>query len=101
MPLGPGSIKSRSSVYRSSPYREADRLNPKEADMKFSGIDLHSNNCFVVIIDEADRIMYGRRLPNKLSGILAALAPYRDELDGVVVESTYNWYWLGDGLMAG
>ena len=68
--------------------------------MKFSGIDLHSNNCFVVIIDEADRIMYGRRLPNKLSGILAALAPYRDELDGVVVESTYNWYWLVDGLMA-
>lgn len=68
--------------------------------MKFSGIDLHSNNCFVVIIDEADRIMYGRRLPNKLTGILAALAPYRDELDGVVVESTYNWYWLVDGLMA-
>ena len=68
--------------------------------MKFSGIDLHSNNCFVVIIDEADRIMYRRRLPNKLSGILAALAPHRDELDGVVVESTYNWYWLVDGLMA-
>jgi transposase len=67
--------------------------------MKFSGIDLHSNNCFVVIIDEADRIMYRRRLPNKLTGILAALAPYRDELDGVVVESTYNWYWLVDGLM--
>jgi transposase len=68
--------------------------------MKFSGIDLHSNNSFVVIIDEADRIMYRRRLPNELNGILAALAPHRDELDGVVVESTYNWYWLVDGLMA-
>ena len=26
--------------------------------------------------------------------------PYRDELAGVVVESTYNWYWLVDGLKA-
>lgn len=68
--------------------------------MKFSGIDLHSNNSFVVIIDEADQIMYRRRLPNELSGILAALAPHRGELAGVVVESTYNWYWLVDGLMA-
>jgi len=27
------------------------------------------------------------------------LAPYHAELQGVVVESTYNWYWLVDGLM--
>ena len=26
------------------------------------------------------------------------LLPWRDELVGVVVESTYNWYWLVDGL---
>jgi transposase len=26
------------------------------------------------------------------------LEPYRDALVGVVVESTYNWYWLVDGL---
>jgi transposase len=68
--------------------------------MKFSGIDLHSNNSFVVITDETDRIMYRRRLPNKLGEILTALAPHREELSGVVVESTYNWYWLVDGLMA-
>ena len=29
----------------------------------------------------------------------AAMGPHRDELAGVVVESTYNWYWLVDGLM--
>ncbi|MDB5786353.1 IS110 family transposase [Caballeronia mineralivorans] len=40
-----------------------------------------------------------RRLPNELGAILAVLAPHRDELAGVVVESTYNWYWLVDGLM--
>jgi transposase len=32
--------------------------------------------------------------------MLDALLPYRDSLAGVVVESTYNWYWLVDGLQA-
>ena len=67
--------------------------------MKFSGIDLHSNNSVVVVSDEQDRIVYQRRLPNELGQILAALAPHREELVGVVVESTFNWYWLVDGLM--
>jgi transposase len=68
--------------------------------MKYSGIDLHSNNSVVVVSDEADRVVYRRRLPNELSKVLEALEPYRDELAGVVVESTYNWYWLVDGLQA-
>jgi transposase len=66
---------------------------------KFSGIDLHSDNSMVVVSDEEDRIVYQRRLPNDLAGIVQALAPHREELIGVVVESTYNWYWLVDGLM--
>jgi len=28
-----------------------------------------------------------------------ALRPYKQDLQGCVVESTYNWYWLVDGLM--
>ena len=67
---------------------------------KYSGIDLHSNNNVVVVIDEADRVVYRRRLPNELGKVLEALEPYREELAGVAVESTYNWYWLVDGLQA-
>lgn len=66
----------------------------------YSGIDLHSNNSVVVVIDEADRVVYRRRLPNDLAQVLEALQPYRAELEGVAVESTYNWYWLVDGLQA-
>jgi len=66
----------------------------------YSGIDLHSNNSVVLVSDETDRVLYQRRLPNELVRILAALEPYRGELAGVVVESTYNWYWLIDGLQA-
>ena len=29
---------------------------------------------------------------------MSALAPFKKDLAGVVVESTYNWYWLVDGL---
>jgi transposase len=66
--------------------------------MKFCGIDLHSNNSVVVITDEADRILLSRRCPNDLAKIVLLLEPHRTELEGVVVESTYNWYWLVDGL---
>ncbi len=67
---------------------------------KYSGIDLHSNNSVVVVSDEADGVVYRGRLPNELGKVLEALEPYRGELVGVVVESTYNWYWLVDGLQA-
>jgi transposase len=33
-----------------------------------------------------------------LEEVVSALAPYRGELKAVAVESTYNWYWLVDGL---
>lgn len=66
--------------------------------MNYSGIDLHSNNCVVAVSDETDRVLCRRRLPNELGAVLALLEPYRAELAGVVVESTYNWYWLVDGL---
>lgn len=66
--------------------------------MNYSGIDLHSNNSVVVVTDEEDRVVAAKRLPNDLAKILAFLMPWRATLAGVVVESTYNWYWLVDGL---
>lgn len=68
--------------------------------MNYSGIDLHSNNSVVVVSDETDRILCSRRVPNQLGAVLAVLEPHRAQLAGVVVESTYNWYWLVDGLQA-
>jgi transposase len=60
----------------------------------YAGIDLHSSNNYVGIIDENDKRLYQKRLPNRLENILPALEPFKDDLEGVVVESTYNWYWL-------
>jgi transposase len=66
--------------------------------MKYSGIDLHSNNSVVTVTDDKDRVVAEKRLPNDLAKIVGFLLPWRDELVAVVVESTYNWYWLVDGL---
>jgi len=68
--------------------------------MKFCGIDLHSNNSVVVVIDETDRTLYQQRMANDLVQITQALERFREELEGIVVEATFNWYWLVDGLKA-
>lgn len=68
--------------------------------MKYSGIDLHSNNSVVTVTDDSDRVVAEKRLANDLPKLLAFLAPWKAELAGVVVESTFNWYWLVDGLQA-
>ena len=65
----------------------------------YGGIDLHANNSVVVVLNEQDEVIYQKRLANDLTTILGQLAPYHTELKGLVVESTYNWYWLVDGLM--
>ena len=62
----------------------------------YSGIDLHSNNSVVAIIDDGDRVAAQKRLPNEIAKIVGFLARWQDDLAGVVVESTYNWYWLVD-----
>ena len=66
----------------------------------YGAIDLHSTNSVLVVIDEEEKIVYQKRLPNELAVILKELSQYREQVKGIVVESTYNWYWLVDGLMA-
>ena len=65
----------------------------------YGGIDLHSNNSVIALLDEEDRAIYRQRLGNDLGLILSKLAPHQASLEGLVVESAYNWYWLVDGLM--
>lgn len=64
----------------------------------YAGIDLHSNNIYLGIIDRNNTRLFGKRLPNKLGLIKKALQPFQKSLAGIAVESTFNWYWLVDGL---
>jgi transposase len=65
----------------------------------YAGIDLHSSNNYIGIINDQDQRLYGKKHPNGLDSVLKALSPFRDSLESVVVESTFNWYWLVDGLL--
>jgi len=63
------------------------------------GVDLHGDNGYYGIVDETGRRVFKKRLSNDLGEVLQALEPYRAQLsEGIVVESTFNWYWLADGL---
>ena len=65
----------------------------------FTGVDLHSNNGYYGIINENEERIFKKKLPNHLPTVLSNLEPFREDIVGIVVESTYNWYWLVDGLM--
>ena len=68
--------------------------------MKFyCGIDLSARDCHVCVIDEQLKIVVQQKLRNELAKICQLLAPYKANLK-IVVESTFNWYWLIDGLQA-
>jgi hypothetical protein len=64
----------------------------------YGDIDLHANSSLMTLLDAHDQVVAEKHLPNDLKTILAYLAPDHAELTGLVVESTYNWYGLVDGL---
>jgi len=47
----------------------------------YTGIDLHSSNSYLAIIDETGKRVFKRKLPNDPEQILSALAPYKYILD--------------------
>ena len=59
----------------------------------YGGMDLHANNRVIVLITAQDEVVYQKRFPNDLPTILEQLAPHQSKMQGLVVESTYNWYW--------
>ena len=63
-----------------------------------AGIDLHSNNLFCGIVDLEGKRVFEKKLPCELDAVVRALKPFQKRLEKIAVESTYNWYWLVDGL---
>ena len=65
----------------------------------YCGIDLHSNNHYVCVIDDNDQRLLERKLDNDSKLLIACLSEYKDELLAIAIESTFNWYWLVDALI--
>jgi hypothetical protein len=63
----------------------------------YCGIDLHSTNCYLAVLDEQLRPVLGRRVANSLETILAALAPHRSKSPPWPwnPRSTGTGWWMG------
>ena len=64
----------------------------------YCGIDLHSRDCWLAILDDRLKVVQEAKVGNDMEALLEVLEPYREDMKGVAVESTFNWYWLVDGL---
>jgi transposase len=67
--------------------------------MFYSGIDLSASDSHICVVDESLSIHLQLRVANDLPHIAQLLGPFKPDLQ-VVVESTFNCYWLVDGLQA-
>jgi len=65
----------------------------------YVGMDLHSTNTVLGMVDEDGKRIYRKKIPNHYALISKELQPFKKKIKGVVVESTYNWYWLVDQLI--
>jgi transposase len=65
----------------------------------YAGCDLHGNSNLIGIVDGEGKRVFKKKLSNDLGVVRDALEPFQEELVGIAVESTYNWYWMVDGLM--
>src|SRR5580765_3525214 len=69
-------------------------------DKLIAGLDLHSNNVMIGVINQDGRRVSHRKLDCDLKEVMGFLEPYKAQLQSMAVESTFNWYWLVDGLRA-
>ena len=69
-------------------------------EVLFAGIDLHSNNVMIGVMDQSGRRLKHQKLECDIKQVDRFLSPFKANLKSVAIESTYNWYWLLDGLRA-
>jgi hypothetical protein len=56
------------------------------------GIDLHSRDCWLAIPGDDLEVVREAKVGNDLEARVEVLDPFRGDLQGVVVESTFNWH---------
>lgn len=67
-------------------------------DKLIAGFDLHGNNVVIGIINQDGRRLEHKKVPTELPEVLRVIEPHKAQLISMAVESTFNWYWLVDGL---
>jgi transposase len=61
-------------------------------------MDLHGNNVVIGVINQDGKRVAHRKLDCDLKQVIEFLKPLKPQIQSTAVESTFNWYWLVDGL---
>jgi transposase len=67
-------------------------------DKLIAGLDLHSNNVMIGVINQDGKRVAHQKVDCNLNAVVGFLKPLKPQLQSMAVESTFNWYWLVDGL---
>jgi len=67
-------------------------------DKLIAGLDLHSNNVMIGVMNQEGKRVAHRKVECNLRHVTEFLAPFKTQMQSMAVESTFNWYWLVDGL---
>jgi transposase len=73
-------------------------MHSTKANALYAGADLHGNNVFLSVCDREGTEVFRRRVKTTLDAVNKAMDPYWPQIQAMGVESTFNWYWLVDGL---
>jgi transposase len=65
-----------------------------------AGLDLHGNNVMIGLVNQDGKRVPHCKLDCQLDQVVGFLKPFKPQLQSLAVESTFNWYWLVDGLRA-
>lgn len=65
----------------------------------YAGFDLHSNNTVAAVIDQDGKLLARKRVQNDPEQLIDFMSPFSQNMAGIAVESTFNWYWLVDLFM--
>lgn len=61
---------------------------------------MHNNNLVIALINQDGKRLACQKLNCDLKQVVKFLQPFKKQLSSMTVESTFNWYWLVDGLHA-
>ncbi len=65
----------------------------------YIAFDVHSSSSVLGVVDEGGRRLFSKKVRNDPESVVKLVEGLEGEVVGVVVESTYNWYWIVDALM--
>lgn len=61
----------------------------------YCGIDLHTKNMYVCILDQAGKILVHKNISTSPQVLLQIIKPFLPDI-AITVECIFTWYWIAD-----